>query len=362
MAKTRGTSSKGRSAADTARNNPMAQGRPPSGGNGTGSFNLADASKNFGGALQQIGGKAADLLNNPTLARLGINKLVPGGFGKVGASLPNVNFGSFQTGGAVTADNDWKVRVTAAPAGPFDFSEGPLNALSGDGGVVFPYTPNVSVTHSAMYGAQQPAHTNYPSYFYQNSTVQAISLSGEFTAQNEDDALYVLGAIWFFRAATKMFYGGPQAGNPPPIVYLDGYGDYYLPHVTCVVTNFTHTMPSGIDYINCAVQPVTISNTTVQGNSFEAQAQQAGLSSNSVIGLAGAAQAQGATTTQTGESAQSPKQVVDTVVGGGAARIPTKSTIQITLQPVYSRRNISGKFTWEDFSKGMLLKGNGGFL
>lgn len=346
MAKTRGTSSTGRSSASTTAMNPMTRGLQ----------NLASTSK--GGSIEDIKGifkKGADLLNNPSLARLGLNKLVPGGFGKAGAELPDIFFGS-SGGSGLGADNDWRVRVTAPGGSPFDFGNGPLSALSEDKGVIFPYTPNISVSHSAMYGNLTPTHSNYPSYFYQSSQVQAISISADFTAQTADQAAYVLGMIWFFRSASKMFYGGPKAGNPPPVVYLDGYGDYYLPHVPCVVTSFTHTMPSNIDYIECTIQQGTTTTTQAIGDLLPQQLQTAGLSSSSVVGLAGAA------TTQTGAVLQTPKQSVIVTTTGKRARIPTKSGIQVTLQPVYSRRNIADKFTWEDFSSGGLLKGNGGFL
>jgi len=63
------------------------------------------------------------------------------------------------------------------------------------------------------------------------------------------------GALYFFRAATKMFYGnsGTYQGAPPPIVYLDGYGAHYLPHVPCLLTQFSHTMPNDVDYIETKV-------------------------------------------------------------------------------------------------------------
>jgi hypothetical protein len=159
--------------------------------------------------------------------------------------------------------------------------------------------------------------------------------------------------IWFFRSATKMFYGGPNSGNPPPIVYIDGYGDYYLPHVSCVVTNFTHTMPSNTDYIECTVQPGLTTNTLVSGGILPPQLQaiQTGLAtSTSTI------------TNQLGAQFQTPGQTRRVQSSGKRARIPTKSSIQVSLQPVYSRSAIANRFTWEDFSKGSLLKGNGGFL
>jgi hypothetical protein len=67
-------------------------------------------------------------------------------------------------------------------------------------------------------------------------------------------------------------------------------------------------------------------------------------------------------TNQLGALLQTPGETRQVQSTGKKARIPTKSSITLGLQPVYSRNNISNKFTWEDFSKGALLKGNGGFL
>jgi hypothetical protein len=351
--------SKGRSAAETARLNPL---KGPGTGAGTGGkFSLQDATKGIGGNIKGIFNKATDFLSNPSLSRLGISGLLPGGQGKAGGGLPNIQFGT-QGGSGLSAEQDWRVRVTAAPAGPFNFGAGPLTALGGDNGVVFPFTPNISVSHNANYGSVAPTHSNYPSYFYDNSDVSAINITTEFTAQTADDANYVLGMIWFFRSATKMFYQGPNAGNPPPVVYLDGYGDYYFPHVSCVVTNFTHTMPSNIDYIETTVEPGQSTTVAVSGGVLPNNLQAPFSIQNSADFQTGLATAASALGNGFGAGIQTPKQNLNVATTGKKARIPTKSTISLSLQPIYSRRSVTQQFTWEDFSAGALLRDNGGFL
>jgi hypothetical protein len=44
------------------------------------------------------------------------------------------------------------------------------------------------------------------------------------------------------------------------------------------------------------------------------------------------------------------------------ARIPVNSQISVTLQPVYSRKNIKNNMSLSAFSQGKLLSGKGGFL
>jgi len=296
-------------------------------------------------------GKLGSVLGDASSARLSINKLLPGGFPGIGGNTPNISFGIEQQGqaGSIATEDDWRVRITAPSGSPFDFSTGPLAALAQDAGVVFPYTPQINVNHNANYSNLAPTHSNYPSYFYNNSEVPAIQISAEFTAQTTTDASYVLGMIWFFRSATKMFYGGQNAGNPPPILYLDGYGDYYLPHVPVVVTNFGHTMPSNIDYIETQI-------TQSQVTSVQAFGGEKLTTSNTVFTGLASAQNQNAAI----ENSASQERLVETK--GSKQRVPTKSSINIGLQPVCSRDAISNKFNWEDFSKGNLLKGKGGFL
>ena len=112
-------------------------------------------------------------------------------------------------------------------------------------------------------------------------------------------------------------------------------------------------MPSNTDYIECTVQPGLATNTLVSGDILpqNLQAVQTGLGTST-----------SSITNQLGALLQSPGETRQVRSTGKRARIPTKSSITVSLQPVYSRNNISNKFTWEDFSKGALLKGNGGFL
>lgn len=304
--------------------------------------------KNITGALGNLG----SVISDPSSARLSINKLLPGGFPGIGGNTPNINFGIEQLGtaGSIGTEDDWRVRITAPSGSPFDFSTGPLAALAQDGGVVFPYTPTVNVIHNASYSNLTPTHSNYPSYFYNNSEVAGIQISADFTAQTTTDAAYVLGMIWFFRSATKMFYGGQNSGNPPPILYLDGYGDYYLPHVPVVVTNFGHTMPSNTDYIETQISSSQVTSVASFGG------DQLTPSNTVFTGLASAQNQNDAAST----NSATEERLVETK--GSKQRVPTKSSINIGLQPVYSRDAISNKFNWEDFSKGNLLKGKGGFL
>lgn len=232
----------------------------------------------------------------------------------------------------LSPDSDWRVRVSLAPASSsyFKYSDSIfMSPLQETNGVIFPYTPQISVSHSAKYGVESLTHSNYPIVYYQSSEVGAITINGDFSVQNMAEGRYLMAAIHFFRSCTKMFFGGDSiAGTPPPLVFLNGYGAPYLPNVPCVVTQFNHTMPSDVDYINV---PMTRSTTTQPKYDWSG----------------------------------GPTEPI-TTIDKATVRLPTMSTLSVTLQPVYSRRNIYENFSLDKYAKGDLTKGStsdsGGFI
>lgn len=240
------------------------------------------------------------------------------------------------------ASLDWRVRISLAPNSNYFYNDpsntllSPLVGETGGGsssgiggaignifglsgakriGVVFPYTPTVQVQHNANYSAQKLTHNNYTQYFYDNSEVQAINITGEFTVQNITEGQYLLACVYFFRSVTKMFFGQDQnAGNPPPLVYLNGYGQYYFPNVPCLVTQFSHTMPSDCDYMDIPEPGIAPYNPQMINNRLN------------------------------------------------STRLPTTSSITISLQPIYSRLAQSQGFSLNDLSSGALINPPGSGL
>ena len=145
---------------------------------------------------------------------------------------------------------DNRVFVTD-PSGKIVKSGAVMTPLAAMGGVLFPYTPVITFAHKANYESEQLMHTNYEMPTYKNSNVDNIGMQAKFTANNSDEAQYVLAVIQFFRAATKMFYGADDiAGTPPPVLRLDGYGAYMINHLPVVVTSFDYSLPEEVDYIS----------------------------------------------------------------------------------------------------------------
>lgn len=172
--------------------------------------------------------------------------LLSGGKKDEGGSEPVTQTFSF-TKAKMGEDPRVKIKI------PEKYLDGPAKHIqqTQDGGIVFPYTPQIVVQTRANYNNLNPTHSNYTYYAYQNSALDAISIVGTFSAQNPDDARYMLGAIHALRAVTKMnFGGGTGAGAPPPVCRLSGYGKYQFNNLPIVISSFFYTLNEDVDYIS----------------------------------------------------------------------------------------------------------------
>lgn len=201
--------------------------------------------------------------------------------------------------------------LTNGPTGSGANDNFPVSPLKANGGILFPYTPAISYSHKADYTTQSPLHSNFALNFYKNSSVTSISVSGDFTVQNEKEAAVYLATVHLLRALTKMRSGGiqngdPDSGAPPPVCRLDAYGEFMLDNVPVVITEFTVDLPNSVDYFT--------------------------------IG----------------------KKTANKDLTYGTTAVPVKSTIKITCLPMYSRKEI------QEFSVSSWLNSNklrkGGYL
>jgi hypothetical protein len=154
------------------------------------------------------------------------------------------------------SEKDWRIRLSM-PNSMKDVTETDsdlLAPLMKTSGFVFPYTPTVLVSQSANYQSIQPVHTNYPYYSYQNSQVDQMTITGDFFVQNAAEARYWVACIHYLRSITKMNYGiDADAGQPPPVVRLNGYGDFVFNNVPVIINSFQFDMPKDVDYISTSV-------------------------------------------------------------------------------------------------------------
>jgi hypothetical protein len=245
---------------------------------------------------------------------------------------------------------DWRARLSLAPNANYLYKvpkeqAGILAPLQSTDGVIFPYTPAISVTYSAGYDASDLVHSNYKVYQYKGSSVDTVSITADFTAQDTTEANYLLAVIHFFRSVTKMFYGqdqNPNNGVPPPLCYLSGFGAYTFDSHPLVVTNFTYTTPTDVDYIRAGSQTnqpgVNISQQNNILNSFVP----------SVV-----------RTVINGLSPKLPNfSTQNSMINSEATYVPTKLQLQITCIPIVTRNDISNKFSLKEYATGALLRGS----
>lgn len=252
------------------------------------------------------------------------------------------------------ANGDWRVRLRLAPGATYLYKDADnklLAPLAASDGVVFPYMPTIGTTYSANYDQTDLVHSNYKGYFYRNSAVDAVSITGKFTAQDTFEANYMLAVIHFFRSVTKMFYGQDwQRGAPPPLVFLSGLGEYQFNNHPCVVSSFNYSLPNDVDYIR--TKP---NNYNVDLSSRETKPDSGPFSE--ILGvvqrLKNAALPRGAQRPQPEQGLVTAQSVNNTQ---NSTYVPTSLDITITVLPIQTRKQISQGFSVQEFSKGTLLR------
>lgn len=243
---------------------------------------------------------------------------------------------------------DWRVRLSLAPSAKYLYkadNPGILKPLAATNGVIFPYTPTVSAVYSAAYDSSELVHSNYKIYNYKNSSVDTVTITGDFTAQDTNEANYLLAVIHFFKSVTKMFYGqdeNPRNGVPPPLVYMNGLGTFQFDNHPLAVTNFTYSLPNEVDYIRAG------STTTEPGNPTSGTTTPVNTDS-----------ASSARIMSSGLGVRTPNfQRQQASINSNATYVPTKMQIVITCIPIVTRNDISNKFSLRDYATGKLLQGS----
>lgn len=146
--------------------------------------------------------------------------------------------------------DDWRVRVSVPTTGAFSSSPVLAPLKNTNNSLVWPTVPTVLLSHSANYSEFGPTHNNYAFPQYENSRVEDIQIAGQFPVQNSEDGKYWIAAVHFLRSVSKMAYGQTSnKGSPPPLMRLNGYGDYVMKNIPVLLTSFTVDLPSDVDYI-----------------------------------------------------------------------------------------------------------------
>lgn len=244
---------------------------------------------------------------------------------------------------------DWRVRLSLAPSASYLYkasNPGILKPLAATDGVVFPYTPTISVNYTAGYEPAEITHSNYKFFQYKSSSVDNVTISCEFTAQDTFEANYLLAVIHFFRSVTKMFYGqdqNPKPGTPPPLCYLSGLGSFQFDAHPLAVASFNYSLPNDVDYIRAG--------STTSGAGVSKESNNTPL--NSLSPRAASLQAGGLMP----GGLQPGPQFASNYGTTEPTYVPTKMQITISCVPIISRNDISNSFSLRDYATGKLLRG-----
>lgn len=251
--------------------------------------------------------------------------------------------------------DDWRVRLSLAPGATYLYGAATpgqlLYPLKATDGVIFPYTPQVQTSYRANYDTADLTHSNYKMYFYKNSNVDEIQVTADFTAQDNTEANYLLAVIHFFKSVTKMFYGqdgstgGPKAGTPPPLCYLNGFGQYQFNEHPVLITNFQYSLPTDVDYIRAGSPTVAPGTST---SSYQSKPKPQGFDLMKLLRLSSNRLGKGKGATDASAKNYSNQD---------ATYVPTKMQIQLSMIPIVTRNDISNNFSLEKYATGELLKG-----
>lgn len=195
--------------------------------------------------------------------------------------------------------DNWKVRLSVPNVSNFRTSPLLKPLKDTDDSLIFPTTPQITISNTATYSFLNLVHTNYAFPVYQQSQIDPMNISASFPVQSVEEGQYWIAAIHYLRSMTKMFYGETSnKGAPPPVVKLNGYGDFVFNNVPVVITNFAVDLAPNVDYIKVPLKATV-------GNSSD------------------------------------------------WTYVPTDSTIAVTVTPAYSRTKTSS-FNFDDFVNGDL--------
>lgn len=161
------------------------------------------------------------------------------------------------------ATDDLRVRLSALPAQEDqvygekkDDGSNILSILHDTRGVVFPYTPSISVEQSVEYKSIDLTHANWDMNSYTRTPSVTINVSGKFSVQNQFEGQYVVAVVHFLRTVSKMYFGEQAkdlAGLPPPILYFNGYGNYMFNGLKCVLKSHSFSLEDSVDYVNVRI-------------------------------------------------------------------------------------------------------------
>lgn len=207
----------------------------------------------FGGTQANFGSNVFDnLMRDRMVASVAEQKSIINRFGS--------NELTVDTGQPHQENFDWRARLRPKKGGEEFFynqlgaKQYLLEPIQQSGGLVWQTTPQIFLSGTAEYNAEQGQGMNYPVQTFGKSTPPEIPVAADFFATNNYEARYLLAVLTFIKVATKGFFGdraviNSEYGTPPPVMLFEYLGEHGFNKIPVVISNYTIQYPDDVDYV-----------------------------------------------------------------------------------------------------------------
>lgn len=311
------------------------------------------------GTASRLSGALSGALNAPDVGSAIRSLNLPA----AGEAIGDLTSAVASFGGDANA-NDWRVRLSLANWPSFKTSP-VLKPLKDAGGLIFPYTPTIKISSGATYTSADVVHTNFKPQSFKNSDPGEITIIAPMICEDQSQGLYWIAMTHYLRSLTKMFTGNDaKAGNPPPVIMLNGYGNYVFKNVPVVVKSMSISLDEKTDYIGVNVVGSAAGAIAGVADSIGGLSDTVG---NVLGGLGGGAL--GGIAGTISDVAGGVGQVAGLLgsfglggtTSGGVSHVPVESSFNVTLIPIYSRDSVR-KFSLDRFVTGGYLNNSFGYI
>lgn len=167
----------------------------------------------------------------------------------------------------MTINHDFRAKLQAKPlakqeiygGGSKDYRKNLLAPIAYTNGLVFPYTPAIQVSHAQVdYSQYNLLQTNFDYYAFVRRASPTFSVTAPFTANNLEEARYLLAVFHFLRSVTMTYFGSKnlaRRGTPPPVLLFSAYGPYMFERVPVLIRTVSFGLEQDVDYIPCGYGP-----------------------------------------------------------------------------------------------------------
>ena len=126
-------------------------------------------------------------------------------------------------------------------------------------GMLMPYTPAIQVSHTQVdYSQYNLPQTNFDYFAFSRRSSPALSITAPFTANDYEEARYMLAVIHFLRSVTMTYFGVTNTkyrGLPPPVLLFSAYGPFMYNKVPVLIRNVSFGLEQDIDYVPAGGDP-----------------------------------------------------------------------------------------------------------